>query len=102
MEDSSKKDSPKKDSDDTARASPLVKSITTATLLLYALGWGGALAWQSGWETSMRASYGYQLGWGTCLVACAAALFLRRGHDAHKSAAIEPRTAATSISEESV
>jgi hypothetical protein len=76
-------DSPTKDSVDTTRTNPLLKTITTATLVLYTLGWGAALAWESRWETSLRASYGYQLGWVTCLAACAVALFVWRGHRAH-------------------
>jgi hypothetical protein len=68
------------DSSAATHTNVLAKTISIATLVLYVLGWAAALAWQGGWEVSMRASYGYQLGWGTCLVACAVALLVyRRG-----------------------
>lgn len=91
-------DTPKKDSGDTTRTNSVLKNITTAFLVLYAVGWGAALAWQSGWEPSARASYGYQLGWFTCLAAGAVALFVRRAQPAHNIAPGPALAAATGTS----
>lgn len=94
-------DSPTNDSRVATRTNPLLKTITTATLLLYAMGWGATLAWQSDWDPGMRASYGYQLGWVSCLATCALALlFIRRGHHAHEVASNTSFDAPTSTTEE--
>lgn len=92
---------PKKDDGGAARASPLIKSITSATILLYALGWGTAFAWQSSWDPGVRASYGYQLGWLSGFAACAAAILLHRAHQrAHGAAAHEKHASAEAATTE--
>jgi hypothetical protein len=78
----------------------VVKAITAAMFLLYALGWAAAIGWQDGWDPRVRASCGYQLGWVTCLIACAVTLFLRRGHLAQGAALQERDSATTSNNEE--
>lgn len=62
-------------------AQALIKTIGVATVVLYALGWAVLFARQDGWDASVRATYGYQIGWVACLASCAVALVLRRGHE---------------------
>jgi hypothetical protein len=56
----------------------VAKHIASLILLLYVLGWAAALKWQPAWELSERASYGYQLGWCACLVACGCTIAMWR------------------------